>query len=786
MRGYEHSHAKRRAKTSQWRKKIAAVTMGGTAMFSIAPAMAQSSGTAEEQASGVQEIIVTAQRRVERIQDVPISISAYNQSFLEDRDVSNLNDLSGLSPNVKIYNTGYNTNTQISIRGAVQTSTQPFYDPAVGLYLDGVYIGKSAGSAFDVADLERVEVLNGPQGTLYGRNTLAGAVNLVTQKPTGELGGMVEGGIGNFGRRYARVTMNLPALGPLSVKFSGVMEKRDGTVDVRNNPFPNVVNAKTRSTDELNSLNNKAFRIAARLTASETLFFDYAFDYNNTKSVMHYGKLIHLNKGGIFDPASPSYAGGLAGGIYKGLPLDLYLEGPGRSLNATINGGPSGSKPFDNLKFHSHSLTGTLELGGATLKSITAYRKVDGDNSIDLDGSPLLVAATDYFGNYKSFSQEVQVSGKTGNLTYTGGLYYFWDKGRDVGHQQYFNGATSVTNNFAYQTNAYAAYGQVEFIPPILSNKLTLTAGLRYSRETKEGGRSSYLDGRGYTIPLGTRGKATFDAITPVFIAKYNFNEDTNIYAKYSRGFKSGGFNLVAPTPAEIAIPFNEELVDEYEIGSKLRMLGGRLQFSLAAFLADRKDMQLSVFLPVAGGTTQSVIRNAGKVRAKGFEANVQAVPFKRLRLSGSIGYLDAKFKEYIELGVNVANDRPVPAAPKFTSSVSADLTLWDGGTTGRLIVDYRHSDSYYQYPYSLSVDPSLGQNANTGKPSATDLVNARINISDIKVGNGSAELSLWVDNLFDEKYLMSAINFGPSFGGLAIGYYGNPRTYGLNLKYKM
>ncbi|GAD51014.1 putative TonB-dependent receptor [Caenibius tardaugens NBRC 16725] len=762
------------------------MTMAGTAMFSIAPAMAQSSSIGEEQASGVQEIIVTAQRRVERIQDVPISISAYSQSFLEDRDVSNLNDLSGLAPNVKIYATGYNTNTQISIRGAVQTSTQPFYDPAVGLYLDGVYIGKSAGAVFDVADLERIEVLNGPQGTLYGRNTLAGAVNLVTQKPTGELGGSAEVGIGNYGRRFARASINLPALGPLSLKFSGAIEKRNGTVDVHANPFPNVVNARTRSTDELNSLNNKAFRLAARLNASDDLTFDYAFDYNNTKSMMQYGKLIHLNKDGIFDPASPAYVGGLSGGIYKGLPLDLYFEGPGRSLDATIDGGPSGSKPFDNLKIQSHSLTGTLELGGASLKSITAYRKVNGDNSIDLDGSPLLVAATDYFGKYRSFSQEFQVSGKTGNLTYTGGLYYFWDKGRDVGYQQYFNGATSVTNNFAYQTNAYAAYGQIEFIPPIFSNKLTLTAGLRYSRETKEGARSSYLDGRGYTIPVGTRGKATFDAFTPVFIAKYNFNEDANIYAKYSRGFKSGGFNLVAPTPAEITTPFNEELVDEYEVGSKLRLLGGKLQFSLAAFLADRKDMQLSVFLPVAGGTTQSVIRNAGKVRAKGLEANVQAVPLKWLRLSGSMGYLDAKFKEYIELGVNVANDRPVPAAPKFTSSVSADVTLWDRGTTGRLIVDYRHSDSSYQYPYSLSVDPRLGQNANIGKPSATDLVNARLNISDIKVGNGSAELSLWVDNLFDEKYLMSAINFGPSFGGLAIGYYGAPRTYGINLKYKM
>lgn len=734
----------------------------------------------------IEDIVVTAQRRSERLHDVPISIAAYNESFLEDRNITDLNDLGGIAPNVTIYNVGYNTNTQIAIRGAVQTSTQPFYDPAVGLYIDGVYIGKSAGAVFDVADLERVEVLNGPQGTLYGRNTLAGAVNLVTQKPTGELGGTVEAGLGNFDRRYARASINLPALGSLSLKLSGVIEKRDGTVSVRANPFPNVANARPAAVDELDSLNTKAFRVAARLDMLDNLLWDYAFDYNDTKSVMQYAKLIHLNEGGIFDPASPQYVGGLVGGTYRGLPLDLYLGPPGRSLNATIDGGPFGSKPYDNLKIASHNLTGTWDVGDATVKSITAYREVDADNSIDLDGSPLLVAATDYLGNYESFSQEFQASGSIGSLNYTAGIYYFWDKGADVGHQQFFGGATNVTNTFNYRTNAYAAYGQLDYTPPILEDKLTLTAGLRYSRETKEGGRSSFAQGFGYTIPPGTNSKATFDAFTPVFIAKYDFSENANVYVKYARGFKSGGFNLVAPTPAEIAKPFDAELVDEYEIGTKVRLLDGRLQLGAAAFWDDRKDMQLSVFLPVAGGSTQTVIRNAGKVRARGLELNAQVLPFERLRISGSLGYLDADFKEYLELGVNVAKDRPVPSAPKLTANVNVDVTLWKSdATTGQLIIDCRHSDSSYQYPYSLTIDPKLGQNAHIGKPSATDLVNMRFNIKDISIGQNLVEVSLWVDNVFDEKYRMSAINFGPGFGGLALGYHGRPRTYGMNVKYR-
>ncbi|QZP08963.1 TonB-dependent receptor [Caenibius sp. WL] len=750
----------------------------------VSPAYADNQPQGAKAGNEPADIIVTAQRREERLFDVPISIAAYDKSFLESRQISNINDLAGLAPNVKFYSVGYNTNTQISIRGAVQGQTQPFTDPAVGLYLDGAYIGKSAGAVFDVAELERVEVLNGPQGTLYGRNTLAGAINLVTQKPTGRFGGKLEIGIGNFGKRYAQGSLNLPAIGPLSIKLSSLLEKRDGTIDVTSNPFPEVRNALPPAVDELDSLNTKAFRVAMRLAASTNLTLDYTFDYNDTKSLMQYGKLVHLNDGGIFDPASPAYVGGYVGGQYLGLPLDLYLEKPGRSKNAVIDGGPFGQRPFDNLKFTNHNFTATWNLEAVTLKSITAYRDLDADNSIDLDGSPLLVAATNYLGNYKSFSQELQASGGGGSFKYTVGLYYFHDKGNDTGNQQYFGGATTVKNRFWYETTAYAAYGQFDFVPGFL-DKLTLTAGLRYSRETKEGSRTSFRQGSGFTIPPGTEGKKTFDAFTPMLTVKYDIDDTANIYVKYARGFKSGGFNLVAPTAAEILIPFKPEIVDAYEIGSKLRLFNGRLNLSAAAFWNEHKDMQLSVFAPISGGTTQTVIRNAGSARVRGFEITAQARPVSWLRLDGSLGYLDAKFKQYNELGVNVAKDRPVPSAPKWTASVSAEATLWDSDhSAGRIILDYRHSDSYYQYPYSLTIDPRLGQNANIAKPDATDIVNARFNISNIKMGTGSAEISLWVDNVFDQKYLMSGINFGPSFGGLAIGYYGRPRSYGLNLKY--
>ncbi|MDB5397237.1 MAG: TonB-dependent receptor [Rhodospirillales bacterium] len=734
----------------------------------------------------LEEITVVAQRREEKLHDVPIAISAFSAQSLEQRNITSVSGISGLVPNVQIVEAARTTSTQIAIRGGITVNPAAYWEPTVGIYIDGVYVGKNQGNVFDLPDLDHIEVLRGPQGTLYGRNTLSGAINIVTKKPSGEFGGFADFGVGDYGYLTGRLSVDLPKFGRLSVKISAEAGARDGFVDVLGNPNPAVVKAQPRTVGSLDNLNTRSARIAARLDATDSLTFDYVFEFDDARQLPQYQQLYRVAQGGLFDPTSPRYVGGgPVGGQYFGFPLNLYLQ-PSRSLTSFDNGAVNNGTLYETSLIRSHALTATWELDDIVLKSITAYRQMNWQNSADLDGTPLNVASVQLTTLYHSFSQELQATGKLDRFQYTAGAYYFSDGGPTDNPQQYFGGSTNIDPKYAFTTNSYALYGQVEYNPPILRDRLTLTAGLRYSNENKTGQRSETAVGRpGYIIPPDTSGSKNFDAATPLFIVKYNFSDDFNIYAKFSEGYKSGGFNLEAPTVAESVRPFDAETVDEYEVGSKLRFFDHRLEVNAAAFWDQRRNMQLSVFVPVQGGAVQSVVRNAGSADIRGLELEVAILPVDWLRLQGTLGYLAPTYNVFINNGVNVASDRAFPYSPPITASISADVTVAET-EYGKLdlIMDYSHSDPYYLYPYSLSVDPNTGQNARTTKTDVRDLVDIRLRLADIPMPNGTADLSVWTKNLFDDKYRTQMIDFGPSFGGIVNAVYGHPRTIGANLTY--
>ena len=361
-------------------------------------AYAQSEGT-ENSANDGNIIIVTAQKREENIQEVPIAISAIGRDYLESRDITSIDNLGALAPNVKFERAPSNkTISQIAIRGSVTINPAVTWEPAVGLYLDGVYIAKAQGSIFDVADLERVEVLRGPQGTLYGRNSLAGAVNLVTRKPSGELRVSAETSYGNYDYWRGKATVDLPALGPLKIKVSGQIEKRDGFVDVVPDAFGILANPPVNDT---NDLDGKSIMVQARLEVTDNLTLDYAYDYTKYNQRPNASQLLSVNTTGgladIFDPASPSFVG---------VPLGLFASQQ-RLDQMTINATPL----FETSRTYGHSLTATLDLGNAQLKSISAYRDLRWTDSTDLDGSPFDIAFTQRFTDMDSFSQELQLTG---------------------------------------------------------------------------------------------------------------------------------------------------------------------------------------------------------------------------------------------------------------------------------------------------------------------------------------------------------------------------------------
>jgi iron complex outermembrane receptor protein len=735
-----------------------------------APAFAQSAAQATQATAtqgGLEEIVVTAERREEKLRDVPIAVTSFNAANLQSRGITDIRGIQGFAPNVALVQSpGYQTETDLAIRGGVTINPAPYWDPTVGLYVDGVYIPKAIGNVTDMANIDHIEILRGPQGTLYGRNSLGGAVNIVTQKPTGEFGGYLTLGAGNYGSTQARGSLNLPKLGIFSLSLSGVMQGHDGYIDGIQDPHNSPL-ASPSYLGKYNSVNSRAGRIALRADVTDSITLDYAFDISYQVDTPNYSQLTNTTLPFL-------------------IPYIQHGEGP--SAGATTNGGYLGTRPFEVANVRAHSLTATWDVSDElTLKSISALRWIDWSNNLDLDGSPLNIAGTELFTHYHSASEELQASGQIDRFHYTVGAFYFDDGGYTYNPQQFFGafGPTGVIYNsqYGYGTQNYAGYGQVDYVPPILDDKLTLTVGLRYSNETKFGSRFESLTTGGSTSTVIPHIAATknYDSATPMFVAKYAVTEDVNVYAKYAEGFKSGGFNGEAPTLAESVIPFQPETVDEYEVGIKTRWLDGKLNVNVAGFYDQHSDLQLSVFLGT--GSASSVVRNAGSADISGVEFDFQALPVSWLSITGAVGYLNTTYNTFIDGGVNVANDRAFPYAPQFTASMSGDATLMDNDI-GQLhfIVDYRHSDAYYQYPYSFN--PGADSYAGSTKASAQNIFDARLRLTGIEMPQGTADIEMWGKNIGNDKYRLNGIPFPGSFGSITDSYYGDPPTFGGDVTY--
>ena len=766
---------------------------GVCALSMLASDLAYAQSADAPQDGGIGDIIVTAQKRSENIQDVPIAISAVSSEYLESRDISSIDRLGSIAPNVKIERAPSNkTISQISIRGSVTINPAVTWEPAVGLYLDGVYIAKAQGSIFDVADLERVEILRGPQGTLYGRNALAGAVNLVTKKPSGEAGGSAEITYGNFDYMKGKAVLNLPKFGIFSAKLSGQIQKRNGFVKIGPNPFPAAFLARPNSVTDTNDLYGESGMFQLRAEPSDNIIIDYALDYSRFNQRPDYAQLVKVNRNGdprdIFDPASPSYP--FAGAFF---PLNLYTN-----TNRQSSGSIDGSPLFEKSRTYGHSLTIAVELGAATLKSISTYRNLRWSDSLDLDGSPLDVAFTQRFTTFNAYSQELQLTGTAANdrLNYVLGGFYYKEKAETLGPQSFFGGATRFQSDYGSHTEAYALYAQLDYK---LTDAFKLTLGGRYTHEKKDVRRFLQIPGTPtvtlVNIPYGGVPDAKYNNFSPAATLSYEVNDNVNVYARFARGFKSGGFNgetndfrapfAGCPTGAfELCNPYRPEKVDSYEFGIKTKLLDNSLILNLAAFRDQHKDIQLSIF--EATGAASSIVRNAASARIQGLELEAIARPADWLTINGSVAYLDAKYNRYIDGGIDVTNNRAFPHAPKYTAAIGADWRIAQGDWGKfNLTGDMNFVSAYFTFPYALTTPTPSDQNAFTTRSKGRTIINLRAALSDLKLGGLNAELAAWVRNLTKESNPQNFIDFGPGFGGLTVGYFPDPRTYGLSLGVK-
>jgi len=731
----------------------------------------------------IEEVIVTAQRREERLQDVPLSISAIGGEQLELFGAVNSLALNAMAPNVTVrQGTAGIGNAIIAIRGSSTGYAPLWMDPAIAIYLNGVYLGKSASNTIDMSNVERVEVLRGPQGTLFGRNTEGGAINFITRKPTGVFDGSVTAELGNFDRRSAHFRVDFPKFGIASLSLAARKEQSDGW-------------ARNLTGPDLGAIDNDFVNLSANLDFTDSFTAAYDFVYSNAERTPNVQSIYALDG---WTGAFPSVFGPLIGGaIEDAFSPYVVTSRPDR----TSTNGPNIADQKDAF----HALTLSYQIADRdSLKYIAAYRKFDLIAALDIDGTPLesITPApgltwglnTDYENHqdYKQHSHELQWTGERDRFNYVFGLYYFRDDGEHGSRQNFaLFGAAPQRADFGAETRAVAAFGQVDYR---LSDHWTATIGARYTEEKKSGWTHRYRTngfGGPFVADIFPRVSYStdFSDTSPMAALSYKPNADLNFYARVAKGFKSGGFSSELTDP-RVSDPFKPQKVISTEVGLKSMLLGGRALANLALFQNKLTDQQLNQLLP---GTTQSWIENAGKSTYRGAELEVTFKISNDWQMQLAYGYLDAKFDKYIDNALNIpgqplietASNRVAPYAPESTLSVRLDGTLLH---TGWADLRARADFAYTSKTYINAANKDLSA-PNAGGQYAADIdvlpsnknLDAGLMLQGIRAGGGTVDVSLLGRNLTDEDDVVQFIDFG-MFRNVT---WTPPRTYMVTATYR-
>ncbi|MBO9560447.1 MAG: TonB-dependent receptor [Caulobacter sp.] len=567
-------------------------------------------------APAVEQVIVTAERRATDLQKTAIAISAFNQQLLADRKEDNIRDLAGQVPNLTISRVTISHTTQTyALRGVGEAD--PIQEPVLAVYVDDVYIPRQIGSMVEFNDLERVEVLRGPQGTLYGRNSSAGALRIITRDPGDALRAKAEVGLGNYGAVDVRGLIEGPLVeGKLAGSLSYIHHSRDGVT------FDPTLN------HDVNRIDLDAYRGKLRWTPTDR--WDVLFTLNALKDRSDTRSYIPVNQPNGAHRIDRSY---------------------------------SEVEPTQDLDQISGSLRIQYELNDQLkLKSVTSYGGFNlNPVNYDNDGEAALIQKNLIHYNDQYATQEIQLNGDYGKLTFTSGLFYLHERffvQRDgysrrnalptdpvVTPGNYgFARAHNITN-----TDAYAVFGEASYR---INDRLTLTGGLRWTNEEKEFTfDNKVLNLQGQVVGQSIAGQADkiFSAVTPKLSAQFQWTPDVLQYLTWSKGFKSGGFDNRATRLDLATRPFAPEEVDTYETGLKTELFDHRARLNLAVFYNDYQDLQVSYSDPAYPGN--SIRGNAGKAHTYGVELEADVRPTSRLSLQASAGYLFAVYDTYKNAG---------------------------------------------------------------------------------------------------------------------------------------
>lgn len=714
--------------------------------FALVPAIGLSVGlTSVESFSQVlEEVLVTARKREENLQDVSVAVSVVTAQTIEDAGLVRLTDISQLVPNMTYQENISNKFTNVTLRG-ISSSGGLGNDPGVGVYVDEVYVARESGFNADLLDIQRVEVLKGPQGTLFGRNTAVGAINITTKKPAEEFEGMVLADVGDYDYQRYGALVNGPIADNLAAKVSGVYNKRDGYLD---NTYGGTVNT---------------------------------VDYYTLRGQMLWAPLDRLELLLIGDYRKDTSDGNNLVTRQQGEPVD-------KDYKVSI---PDSGK--ENVEAKGLALTANYELDNYLLTSITSGNKIDEKYVNDQDWSDLDALTGNDTRDNKQWSQELRISSTyDSKLQWVGGLYYFNQKFE--ASQEAINGPDTIYRAFGLtdlvgsgippssiglpdsvtiradsviKADSYAAYGNLDYA---FNEQWSIDAGLRYSKDKKKLDYMQVADpiaaAFGF-LNLDIKDDIDDDQWTPTISLNWTPVEDLLTYIKYSKGYKAGGFNNSISSTGS-AVAFDPEKIDAYEIGVKSTWLDNMLRVNAAVFYMEYNDKQESAFVTGVG----FVQTNAGQAESEGAELEVQYLLTENWSLYGSVGYTDAQYNEYIIDENENNNGNDLTRAPEWTANIGTQVE-WQ-------YTDYLHGMFRLDYSYQ---DESFTRASNDPfyKAEEQNIVNARLQVSD---ADKTWQATLWGRNLTDDDSINTIDGPAAFFSNTYHYSLIAPRTYGVELQY--
>lgn len=749
-----------------------------------------------ERKAMIEEVTVTARKREESLQDTPIAISAFSGDNLEDRGVTKIIELSSFAPNMSFQNNpsfgGASNAASIYIRGIGQKEFLPTTEPGVGLYVDGVYIARSVGAILDLVDVSQVEILRGPQGTLFGRNTIGGAINITTEKPAEEFGGKVAVTAGTDNAQRFKGIVDVPLSNTLLSRFSVAKTLQDGYVEREDGV-------------DLGDDDSLTGRASFLWLPNDDLEVQFATDYTRDRENGPAMSLIGINLGDPIDPDTPPMATihNVGANLAAGGP-EAPCATPGNTINLSVPGcydmryklGEAHNAGTAPAQSDSDLYSANLNISWAinedlTLKSISAWRDLDSEFSRDGDHSPHRVSQFQDTLEQEQLTQELQLLGSSfgQRLNWIVGLYYFDESGDNV------NTLDFTVSNFQsggeFENTSKAAFGQATLD---VTDKLSVTMGLRYTDEEKSFLPDQYIienyfAGSGHPMldaPFMQAGERVLPYVektqdisetTPMVNVAYQWTEEMMTYLSYSEGFKSGGFTqrVFPPQVAGATAPagtsdldlipdYDPEFVDVYEIGFKYTGWDNRLRLNGAAFHTEYDDLQVQVFTSVA-----PVTKNAASAKISGWELELNLIPVEGWFVEASYGWLNPRYDDLdtAETLFSASNEFERVAKRTASASVGREFNTDYGYFVGRLDWSYRSKEYMDSFNTELIAQESY------------DVLNANVKWSN---PSQTWDVMLALKNITDEDYLLTG-SIGDAFQTYE-GIYNRGREWYLTGQY--